>query len=181
MSFLESRTQEFVKGPSPPMNEPTTCQHPRFSLRRDRKPLAGALEQTFHISRNWRGGMGRLVIVTTYRPPRPGRGYWASYYRVRCQECSKTLANLGRSPSPDDPATVEILARFGMTADRLRDALKCRRRVRQARLDTRNRRRASGGFQVAINCGHRVRPRGTGPNYGMRGTVPSRFKKSQFK
>ncbi len=159
----------------------------RFYIARDRKKLAGTLEQRFSPGRRLMAVPGRpgeymtrrwRWITTKRRKPKRG-GHWATYLRIRDSATGKTVVNLGRvgTIDPDEPEVVRVLLEHGLFPDDLRDAIRRRRRVRQPRLDARLGRARSRFCRLFIDQGRagRVRPRGAGPSFGMRGTVRSRF------
>ncbi|SRR6266581_1724055 len=146
----------------------------RFILCRDRKKLAGALEQRFRPGRRLTptGRPGEFMtrtwrwVTTKRRKPKPG-GHWASYWRIRDSQTGRTVVNLGRDPDPNDPATVKVLLEYGLTPDDLQVAMKTRRRTRAQRLIAREaariKREVSGsGYIIGGDRGGPVKRSGSG-------------------
>ena len=168
---------------------------PEFRLVRDRKRLAGALEQRFFFGRSYRSrhtgkriGIRPRWITTRKRKPKPG-GHWASYWRIREAATGRTVVNFGRDFHPEHPVTAHILWEHGIHPEDAIATMKSARRPRFGKVVKRflNRVRRMGeglakygpGLHLRADEGRqgRVTPRGCGPIFGMTGKVKSRFAK----
>ena len=110
-----------------------------FYLARDRKQLAGALEQRLVPDRRLipTGRPGEYGTrwkweTTKQRKPKPG-GHWVSYWSIRNSATGKTAVWFGRDFDPSHPIVERVLWEHGILPEDAKAAMKSRRRPRLAR------------------------------------------------
>ena len=153
------------------------CYHPKFKRPRKRAFLARVERLlTGRTRRKVQVGPKRYRLVWDQTTPPRIVTYWV-VRRTKRPQIVLPGGNLGRRP--EDPVEAEkwlakvrrVLTRYGITPEEMT------KEPRRLPLQTFVNRDANSPGGERASKGRQVRPRGTGPNYGMKGSVPSRFKK----